>query len=135
MNQISEKRRHDGCYSALATLALSTMGYTRSTRNARAAAREARLAKRRQQFDDARANLRDLNAFLDASQRLAESELWFEARLADLHAQADQRRSACRQDAARSIQAMTARGMTAEEIAWMAGMTTGAIQEFITRTA
>lgn len=110
------------------------MGYTKSTRNARAAAREARLAKRRQQFDDARANLRDMKAFLDASQRLAEAELWFEARLADLNAQADLRRSACRQDATRSIQAMTARGMTADEIAWMAGMTAVTIQEFIKRT-
>lgn len=99
------------------------MAYKKSTRDARAAAREARLAKRRQQLDDARANLRDLSDYFTASGQLRTVDLWLESRLAEIHAQAEARRSACRARAGIAISSMRERGMTIAEIACMAGLT------------
>lgn len=89
------------------------------------------MAKRRQQFDDARANLQDVRAFLDAAQQLAEVELWLDARLAELNARADERRTACRRQVTKALAGMTARGMAAEEIAWMTGMAAKSVRAFL----
>ncbi|CAN1505512.1 hypothetical protein MCEMAEM6B_00624 [Mycobacteriaceae bacterium] len=99
------------------------MAYTSATRKARTAAREAAVAARRAKLDEARANLRDLNDFLNASQQLAVVDLWLDSKTADLHAQAEARRSACRALAGIAISSMHKRGMTIAEIARMVGLT------------
>lgn len=108
------------------------MAYKKSTRDARATAREARLAKRRRLLDDARANLRDVNDFLDAKYRLAEVDLWLDIRLAEVQAQADRRRTALQQDATKALTGMAARGMQVEEIARMVGVTTETVHKLLT---
>ena len=110
------------------------MAYTESTRNKRAHARQARQAVRRQRLDDARADLRSLKAFLTANRRLLEVDVWLDDKLADLHATAESRRATHRQDAATALADMTARGMSVEEIARMAGMAPEVIQNFLERT-
>ena len=107
------------------------MAYTESTRRKRAAAREARQAARRHRLEDEKANLRALNVFLDAKYRLARVDLWIDACVADLQAQADRRRTVHRQEAANALAQMTARGMTVEEIARMAGMTAETVNGYL----
>lgn len=109
------------------------MAYTESTRRKRAKAREAAQEIRRQRLEDERANLRALNVFLDAKYRLARVDLWLDDRIAELHAQADRRRTIHRQEAANALAQMVARGMTVEEIARMAGMTAETIDGFLNR--
>ncbi len=101
---------------AVSELALKAMAYTKSTREARAKARacESQAAKRRQCLEQAKANLRDLNDFLDAKYRLAEVDLWLDERIAALHTTADARRITHRQEAAAALADMTARGMSVE---------------------
>jgi len=111
------------------------MAYTESTRNKRAHARQARQAVRRQRLDDARADLRSLKAFLTANRRLLEVDVWLDDKLADLHATAESRRATHRQDAAAALADMTARGMSVEEIARMAGMTAESVHNYLTRSA
>lgn len=110
------------------------MAYTKSTRDARAQARarESQAAKRRLCLEQAKANLRDLNDFLDAKCRLAEVEVWLDERIAAVHATADARRIAHRREASAALADMTARGMTVEEIAQMAGMTTETVHDYLT---
>ena len=111
------------------------MAYTESTRNKRAHARQARQAVRRQRLDDARADLRSLKAFLTANRRLLEVDVWLDDKLADLHATAESRRATHRQDAATALADMSARGMSVEEIARMAGITTETVHNYLTRSA
>ncbi len=125
-----------GCKWAVWELALRAMAYTKSTRDARAQARarDSQAAKRRQCLEQAKANLRDLNDFLNAKYRLAEVDVWLEERLAALHTTADARRAAYRQEAGKALTHMTARGMTAEEIARMAGLTADTVQGYLRQT-
>ena len=111
------------------------MAYTNATRRTRAAIREAALVSRRGKLDEARANLRSLKAFLTANRRLLEVDVWLDDKLADLHATAESRRATHRQDAATALADMTARGMSVEEIARMAGMTTETVHNYLTRSA
>jgi hypothetical protein len=110
------------------------MAYTTSTRDerARARTRDSQAAKRRQCLEQAKANLRDLNHFLDAKFRLAEVDLWLEERIAALHTTADARRTAHRREAANALAYMSARGMSVEEIARMTGMTVETVQGYLT---
>jgi len=110
------------------------MAYTESTRRKRAKAREAAQEIRRQHLEDERANLRALNVFLDAKYRLARVDLWLDDRIAELHAQADRRRTTHRQEAANALAQMVARGMTVEEIARMAGMTAETVTGYLKRS-
>jgi DNA-binding NarL/FixJ family response regulator len=111
------------------------MAYTNATRRTRAAIREAALVSRRRKLDEARANLRSLKAFLTANRRLLEVDVWLDEKLADLHATAESRRATHRQDAATALADMAARGMSVEEIARMAGMTTETVHNYLTRSA
>jgi hypothetical protein len=106
------------------------MAYTESTRHKRAKARQASQAARRQRLDDARADLRSLKALLAANRRLLEVDVWLDDKLAALHARAEARRNAHRRDAAAAVTDMTSRGMTIEEIARMAGVTTEMIDNY-----
>lgn len=110
------------------------MAYTKSTRDARAQARarDSQVAKRRQCLEQAKANLRDLNDFLDARYRVAEVDVWLDERIAALHATADARRAAHRHEAAKALAHMSARGMSVEEIARMASMTAETVQGYLT---
>lgn len=108
------------------------MAYTESTRQKRAEAREARQATRRERLENERANLRALNVFLDAKYRLAKIDLWLDDRIAEVHAQADTRRTIHQQEATNALTGMIARGMTVDEIARMAGMTAGAVNGYLT---
>ncbi len=112
-------------------LTLSAMAYTQSTRQKRAEAREALQAARRELLENERANLRALNVFLDAKYRLAKVDLWLDDRIAELHAQADRRRTLHRQEAANALAQMVARGTTVEEIARMAGMTAETVNGYL----
>lgn len=107
------------------------MAYTESTRNTRAKARQASQAERRQRLDDARADLRALTAFLAANRRLLEVDVWLDDRLAALHARAEARRNAHRQDAAAALTDMTSRGMTLEDIVRMAGMPATTVRGYL----
>lgn len=98
------------------------MAYTKAIRKARADAREARLAQRRQRLEDTKAELRSLVEFLTARRRLAEVDVWLDERIAALQATADARRAAHCQEAANALADMTARGMTVDEIAGTAGL-------------
>jgi DNA-binding NarL/FixJ family response regulator len=111
------------------------MAYTESTRKTRAKARQAGQAVRRQRLEDARADLRSLKAFLAANRRLLEVDVWLDDRLVELHATAESRRTTHRQDAATALADMTARGMSVEEIARMAGMTAETVHNYLTRSA
>ena len=110
------------------------MAYTKSTRDARARARarDSQAAKRRQCLEQAKANLRDLNDFLDAKYRLVEVDVWREERIAALHTKADARRAAHRQEAAKALADMSARGMSVEEISRMAGVAAETVQGYLT---
>ena len=108
------------------------MAYTESTRRKRAKAREAAQEIRRHRLEDERANLRALNVFLDAKYRLARVDIWLDDRIAELHAQADRRRTIHRQEAANALAQMVARGMTVEEIARIAGMTAETVNGYLT---
>ncbi len=121
--------------SRCGTLALDTVAYTESTRKKRAEAREAASAVRRQRLEDERANYRALRAFLDAKYRLAKVDIWLDTRVTELHAQADARRTAHRLAVANALADMTARGMTVNEIARMAGIEPEVVQNFLERTA
>lgn len=116
------------------TLALNTVAYTESTRKKRAEAREAASAARRQRLEDEKANYRALRTFLDAKYRLAKVDLWLDTRITELQAQADGHRSTHSREAADALADMTARGMTVNEIARMAGMAPEVIQNFLERT-
>lgn len=107
------------------------MGYTKSTRDARARARESRATKRRQHLEQAKADLKDLNNFLNARHRLRAVDLWLDSRVSELHAQADLRRTANRAAASEALAAMRGRGLTIDEIARMAGLTTEAINRHL----
>lgn len=120
--------------SRFGTLALGAVAYTESTRKKRAQAREAASAARRQRLEDEKANYRALRTFLDAKYRLAKVDLWLDTRLAELQAQADGHRSTHSREAADALTDMTARGMTINEIARMAGMAPEVIQNFLERT-
>ena len=90
---------------------------------------------RRQRLEDERANYRALRAFLDAKYRLAKVDIWLDTRVTELHAQADARRTAHRLAVANALADMTARGMTVNEIARMAGIEPEVVQNFLERTA
>ncbi len=113
---------------------MKAMAYTKSTRDARAQARarDSQATKRRQCLEQAKANLRDLNDFLDARYRLAEVDVWLDERIAALHATADARRTTHHQEAANALSDMSARGMSVEEIARMAGVTSETVQGYLT---
>ena len=110
------------------------MAYTKSTRDARAQARarDSQTAKRRQCLEQAKANLRDLNDFLDAKYRLAEVDVWLDERVAALHTTADARRAAHRREASKALGDMSARGMSLEEIARMAGVAAETVLGYLT---
>ena len=110
------------------------MAYTKSTRDARAQARarNSQAAKRHLCLEQAKANLRDLNDFLDAKYRLAEVDVWLDERVAALHTTADARRAAHRLEAAKALADMSARGMSVEEIARMAGMPATTVLGYLT---
>ena len=110
------------------------MAYTKSTRDerARARTRESQAAKRRQCLEEAKANLRDLNDFLDAKYRLAEVDVWLDERIAALHTTADARRIIHRKAAAAALADISARGMSVEEIARMAGMPATTVLGYLT---
>ncbi|GJF18153.1 hypothetical protein NGTWS1803_06880 [Mycolicibacterium cyprinidarum] len=111
------------------------MAYTKATRKARADAREARLAQRRQRLEDTKAELRLLVELLTARRRLAEVDVWLDERIAVLQATADARRAAHREEAANALAGMTARGMTVDEIARMAGMTAETVNGYLMPSA
>jgi hypothetical protein len=110
------------------------MAYTKSTRDTRAQARarDSQAAKRHQCLEQARANLRDLNDFLDAKYRLAEVDVWLDERIAALHTTADARRIVHRKAAAAALADISARGMSVEEIARMAGMPATTVLGYLT---
>lgn len=110
------------------------MAYTKSTRDARAQARarNSQAAKRHLCLEQAKANLRDLNDFLDAKYRLVEVDVWLDERVAALHTTADARRAAHRRQAAKALADMSARGMSVEEIGRMAGVAAETVQGYLT---
>lgn len=110
------------------------MAYTKSTRDARAQARarDSQAAKRRRCLEQAKANLCDLNDFLDAKYRLAEVDLWLDEQTAVILSKADARRITHRQEATAALADMIARGMTVAEIARMAGMPIETVRDYLT---
>lgn len=110
---------------------MSVMGYTKSTRDARARARESRAAKRRQHLEQTKADLKDLNNFLNARHQLRVVDFWLDSKVSELHTQADARRAASRAMASEALAAMRGRGLTIDEIARMAGLTTEAINNHL----
>ncbi len=109
------------------------MAYTEKTRNARAAAREASLRKRRLRLEEARANLRDLNELFEASQQLTKVDLWLDAKTADLLARADERRVVGLERARGALARMQSRGMAVEDIADMAGVPIERVNAYLER--
>ena len=110
------------------------MAYTKATRKARSDAREAGLAQRRQRLEETKAELRSLVAFLTARRRLAEVDVWLDEKLAAIHAKAETQRAALHREATQALADMTARGMTVEEIARMAGMTAETVHGYLTQS-
>ncbi|CAN1493687.1 hypothetical protein MCEMAEM6B_00270 [Mycobacteriaceae bacterium] len=111
------------------------MAYTNATRRTRAAVREAALVSRRGKLDEARANLRDLNSFFDATHQLASVDLWLDSKLADLHARAEARRTECRAKAGAALADMRDRGLTVGEIARMSGMPEETLRGYMDETS
>lgn len=107
------------------------MAYTRATREARADAREAQLAQRRQRLADIKSEFRLLLEFMAARRRLAEVDVWLDERVAALHARADARRATHRQEAANALSDMVASGLAVEEIARMAGVTAETVHGYL----
>lgn len=132
-NKHSSESEWGCCKWGIQGLAFGVMAYTRATRKARASAREAQLAQRRQRLADIKSEFRLLLEFMAARRRLTEVDVWLDERIAALHTTADVRRVTHRQEAANALADMIARGMTVDEIARMAGMTAQTVNGYLTR--